>query len=67
MARGPATDCRIALDFMNRCGALVETKQHEVDSAVGATKKEAENGSLTACRAAAGKSCTLVVAVCSVK
>ena len=61
-----ASDCLIALNFINRCGALAETKQHEVGSAAVATKKEAENRSLAACRAA-GKTCTVAISVCSVK
>jgi Domain of unknown function (DUF4189) len=52
---------------MNRCGALAETKQHEVGSAVGVTKKEAENRSLAACRAAGEKPCSVAISVCSVK
>jgi hypothetical protein len=62
-----ASDCRIALNFVNQCGAIAETKQYEVGSGLGATKKEAESRSLAACRSAASKPCTVAVSVCSVK
>jgi hypothetical protein len=62
-----ASDCRIALNFVNQCGALAETKQNQTGSGLGATKKEAENRSLATCRAAAGKPCTVAISACSLK
>jgi len=62
-----AADCRIVVNFWNQCGAIAETKQGEVSFGLGATKTEAERRSLTACRASAGKACSLVTSVCSVK
>lgn len=62
-----ASDCRIVGTFANQCGAIAEAKQGNVSFGLGATKAEAERRSLAACRAAAGKTCSLVTSVCSVK
>jgi uncharacterized protein DUF4189 len=62
-----ASDCRVAVNFTNQCGAIAETKQRDVSPGPGATKKEAEGRSLAGCRASAGKTCTVVTSVCSVR
>jgi hypothetical protein len=61
------TDCRIAVSFVNQCGAIADTTRNEVSPGLGGTRKEAEDRSLAACRAAAGKACTVATSVCSVK
>jgi hypothetical protein len=62
-----APDCRIVVNFVNQCGAIAETTRKEVSHGLGGTRKEAEDRSLAACRAAAGKACTLAASVCSLK
>jgi hypothetical protein len=61
------TYCRIVVSFVNQCGAIAETTRSEVSPGLSGTRKEAEDRSLAACRAAAGQACTLATSVCSVK
>jgi len=60
-----ASDCHIVVTFVEQCGAIAETTQREVSPGLGKTRKEAEERSLAACRAAAGKACTVAAWVCS--
>jgi hypothetical protein len=62
-----APDCRIVVSFVNQCGAIADTTRNEVSPGLGGTRKEAEDRSLAACRAAAGQACTVATSVCSVK
>lgn len=61
-----ASDCRVAVNFTNQCGAIAESKQGDASPGVGATKREAESRSLAACRASKGKTCKVVTSACSV-
>ena len=60
-----APDCRIVVNFVDQCGAIAETTRRDVSPGLGGTRKEAEDRSLAACRAAAGKACTVAAWVCS--
>ena len=63
--RRHASDCHIVVTFVEQCGAIAETAQREVSPGLGKTRKEAEDRSLAACRAAGGKACTVAAWVCS--
>jgi hypothetical protein len=60
-----APDCRIVVNFVDQCGAIAETTRRDVSPGLGGTRKEAEDRSLAACRAATGKACTVAAWVCS--
>jgi hypothetical protein len=60
-----ATDCQVVMTFFDQCGALAETPKYEVSPGLGKTRKEAEDRSLAACRAAGGKNCSVAAWTCS--
>ena len=60
-----APDCSIVVNFVNQCGAIAETKKNEVSPGLGRTRKEAEDRSLAACRAAAGKAYKVALSPCA--
>ncbi len=60
-----APDCRIVVNVVDQCGAIAETTRRDVSPGLGGTRKEAEDRSLAACRAATGKACTVAAWVCS--
>ena len=60
-----APDCQVVITFIDQCGALAETPRHEVSTGLGKTRKEAEDRSLAACRAAGGKDCSVAAWTCS--
>jgi hypothetical protein len=60
-----APDCQIVLTFIDQCGAIAETPKWEVSAGLGKTRKEAEERSLAACRAAGGKGCSVAAWTCS--
>jgi hypothetical protein len=60
-----APDCQVAIAFIDQCGAISETPKHEISTGLGKTRKEAEERSLAACRAAGGKDCSIMVWTCS--
>jgi hypothetical protein len=62
-----ASDCRIVVTFVDQCGAIAETARREVSPGLGKTRKEAEDRSLAACRAAGGKGCAVAAWTCSVQ
>jgi len=63
--RARAHDCRIVVNVVEQCGAIAETTQRDVSPGLGGTRKEAEDRSLAACRAATGQACTVNGWVCS--
>jgi hypothetical protein len=60
-----APDCQVVITFIDQCGALAETPKREVSSGLGKTRKEAEDRSVEACRAAGGKDCSVAAWTCS--
>jgi len=60
-----AHDCRIVVNVVEQCGAIAATTGRDVSPGLGETRKEAEDRSLAACRAATGKACTVAAWVCS--
>jgi hypothetical protein len=63
--RRHASDCHIVVTLVEQCGAIAETTQRDVSPGLGKTRKEAEDRSVAACRAAGGKACTVAAWVCS--
>jgi hypothetical protein len=53
------------MSFFDQCGALAETAKREIGTGLGKSRKEAEDRSLAACRAAGGKDCTVAAWTCS--
>jgi hypothetical protein len=62
-----ASDCRVVVTLVDQCGAIAETPRRDVAAGLGKTRKEAEDRSLAACRAAAGTTCSVVAWTCSVE
>ncbi|MGE0719108.1 MAG: DUF4189 domain-containing protein [Alphaproteobacteria bacterium] len=62
-----ANDCRIVVDFVNRCAALAAQGNATVGVATGGSRREVEAASLAACRARGGTSCEVTVWACNGK